>query len=39
MTDFQLYALSNPLDKANAPFSERYHRVDRPWSIMLTVNK
>jgi hypothetical protein len=38
MTDFQQYALSNPLARARGD-SHTYRRIVDPWSIMLTVNK
>jgi hypothetical protein len=39
MTEFQLNALLHPLARAGGLPQQRYHRTERPWSIMLTVNK
>ena len=39
MTDFQKYALSNPLARANGAMQQSFRRIDLPWSIILTVNK
>jgi hypothetical protein len=40
MTEFQRYALANPLARANdVSNAQRYRRLDMPWSIILTVNK
>ncbi len=39
MTDFQTYALSHPLARANGACQQEYHRITFPWSIILTVNK
>jgi hypothetical protein len=39
MTDIQKYALSNPHARASGAPQQNYHRLDPPWSIILTVNK
>jgi len=39
VNEFQKYALTHPLARADGGDQQLFRRIDFPWSIILTVNK